>query len=448
MTIYRLVDMLAVSLLSHVDQGRDAPPLIQEACFLARMTTLVAALGGATLALFLASPVSAHLMRPPTVSAKAAIVIDGATGQILYAKNVHDRHPQASTTKMMAALVALEHGHLQDLVQVSKKSQDTAGSSLYLEQGERLTFEQLLYGMLLVSGNDATNAVAEYISGDADKFVQLMNQKAQQLGLKDTHYADPHGLPVPNHYSSAYDLAQIARDALANPEFAKVASTVSMDLPGNHRIRHRHLLNHNKLLRYFPGAWGGKTGYTTVAGKCFVGSAKRDGRYVIEAILGDPQCWRDAEHLLNYGLDAFTSEPLASAGQAIASVRVAGGRSRSVEAVLRDPITLSVPKGQVRPSVQTSFHVATQLKAPVSQGQVLGSYELRNGDRLIADAPLVAASAVPAGSPAWSDFEAVFGWFLKGGTLSVALYSVLRYLGLRRRRLALRRRSLPSAIRR
>ncbi|HEY9855682.1 MAG TPA: D-alanyl-D-alanine carboxypeptidase family protein [Stenomitos sp.] len=387
---------------------------------------------------------SAHAARMPEVTAKAAIVIDGVTGQVLYAKNPHARMPQASTTKMMSAIVAIEKGHLGDTVVVSKKSSDINGSSIYLEAGEKLTFEQLLYGMMLNSGNDATNAVAEYIAGDADKFVVLMNQKAQALGLKDTHYANPHGLPTSDHFSSVYDMAMIARYALQNPTFAEIAATKTKELPGNKRIQHRLLVNHNKLLRYFPGAWGGKTGYTTVAGKCFVGSAKRDGRYVIEAILSDPDCWRDAENLLNYGLDSFTSEPIAAAGQRVANVSVVGGSQRQVPAVLKEAIALSVPQGGSKPSVQASFHVADKVQAPVQAGQVLGSYELRDGDRVVAEAPVVAAAMVPAAGPLFGDLGAVFAWFLKGGALSVALFSVFRWQGLRRRK-RIRRRSWLSS---
>ncbi|HEY9900154.1 MAG TPA: D-alanyl-D-alanine carboxypeptidase family protein [Pantanalinema sp.] len=377
--------------------------------------------------------VPAQAAGTPSVSAKAAIVIDGVTGQVLYAKNVHDRLPQASTTKMMAGIVALERGSLADEIQVSKRAAETEGSSMYLEAGERLTFEQLLYGMMLNSGNDATEAVAEYISGDADHFVGLMNQKAQALGLKDTRYVTPHGLPAKEHYSSAYDLAQIARYALSNPAFAEIAATKAFPLPGNKRAPHRMLVNHNKLLRYFPGAWGGKTGYTIVAGKCFVGSAKRDGRYVIEALLSAPDCWADAEKLLNYGLDSFTSEPVAAAGQAMADAKVAGGARGSVKAVLAQAVALSVPKGGKKPEVSPSIRLSPSLKAPVKAGQPVGTYELRQGDRLLASTPLVAAADVPVGGLELGDLGAVFGWFLKGGALSVALFSAFRWRGMRRR---------------
>jgi len=383
-------------------------------------------------ALFAIAP--GALAAVPVVSAKSAIMIDGVTGQILFAKNIHDRRPQASTTKMMSALVAIERGKLSDTVVASTASSLVNGSSIYLVPGERLTLEQLLYGMMLNSGNDATTAVAEHIAGDLDHFVALMNQKAHELGLQDTHYVNPHGLPVPGHYSSAYDLAAIARYALANPRFAEIAATKTRELPGNQRIKRRLLVNHNKLLRYFPGAWGGKTGYTTVAGKCFVGSARRDGRFVIEALMDDPNCWADAEQLLNYGLDDFQSVPVAQAGATVAQVPVRGGQRPAVGAVLGAPVSLSVPKGGDRPAVKTAFQVTTGLRAPVAAGQVVGHYQVFSGPTLLADMPLVAAEAVPTMGPVWGALSGVLGWFLKGGTLAVALYGLGQWWQARRAR--------------
>lgn len=386
----------------------------------------------------------AYAQAEPTVSAKAAIVVDGVTGQILYAKNSHERRPQASTTKMMAALVAIEHGRLTDVVVASTASALVNGSSIYLEAGERLTLEQLLYGMMLNSGNDATTAVAEHVGGDVDRFVTLMNQKAQELGLKDTHYTNPHGLPVANHFSSAYDMAAIARYALQNPRYAEIASTKTKELPGNKRIARRLLVNHNKLLRYFPGAWGGKTGYTTIAGKCFVGSAKRNGRYVIEALLDAPNCWADAEHLLNYGLDGFDAVPVAAAGQAIASVPVRGGRAGTARAILPSAVTISVPKGGQRPNWRTAYRLEPELMAPVAAGQVVGHYELFDGATVMAEAPLVAGEAVPKAGPFWGAMGAVMAWFLKGGTAAVLLYGLGRYWALRRRVSRRRSRKVPG----
>lgn len=397
-----------------------------------------------TTALIAALAPSAHAL--PEISARAAIVIDGVTGQVLWGRNIHQRLPQASTTKMMTAIVALEHGNLSDTVVVSKRSADITGSSIYLEPGERLTFEQLLYGVMLNSGNDASHAVAEYISGSTDRFVALMNDKAKELGLQNTHYTNPHGLPADNHYSSAYDLAMIARYALANPEFAKIATTKTYEAPGNGRIERRVLQNHNKLLRYFPGAFGGKTGYTSIAGRCFVGSAKRDGRYVIEALLDAPRMWEDAEALLNYGLTQFKSEAIAKAGTAVGKVSVRGGRNSDVTAVLNQDVSVTVGPGFAG-AITTTVELADEVKAPVTPGQVLGTFHVKQGNKHVASFPLTAATAVSAAPPLKAELTPVLGWFLKGGAFSALLFGFVRWRGYRRRlRLQRRRHARRSLI--
>lgn len=396
-----------------------------------------------TTALLLALAPSAHAL--PEISARAAIVIDGVTGQVLWGRNIHQRLPQASTTKMMTGIVALERGNLSDTVVVSKRSSDITGSSIYLEPGERLTFEQLLYGVMLNSGNDASNAVAEYVGGSTDRFVALMNDKAKELGLKNTQYSNPHGLPADDHYSSVYDMAMIARYALANPEFAKIATTKAIEVPGNGRIERRVLVNHNKLLRYFPGAFGGKTGYTSVAGRCFVGSAKRDGRYVIEAVLDAPKMWEDSEALLNYGLDKFKSESVAKAGTAIGKVDVIGGRNAQVAAILPQDVSVTVGPG-FQGAITTSHEIFPDVQAPVAAGQTVGTFHVKQGDKLVASFPLTAASAVTAAPPLTTELTPVLGWFLKGGAFSALVFGFVRWRGHRRRLRKLRRRKNQSAL--
>ena len=396
-----------------------------------------------TTALIAALAPSAHAL--PEISARAAIVIDGVTGQVLWGRNIHQRLPQASTTKMMTAIVALERGNLSDTVVVSKRSSDIAGSSIYLEPGERLTFEQLLYGVMLNSGNDASNAVAEYVGGSTDRFVSLMNDKAKALGLSNTHYTNPHGLPADDHYSSVYDMAMIARYALSNPDFAKIATTKTFEAPGNGRIERRVLQNHNKLLRYFPGAYGGKTGYTSVAGRCFVGSAKRDGRYVIEAILDAPKMWEDAEALLNYGIDQFKSESVAKAGTAIGKVAVHGGRNSDVAAVLSQDVSITLGPGSSG-AISTSYELAPEVKAPVTEGQKLGTFHVKQGDKLVASFPLTAAAAVTVAPPLATEVTPVVGWFLKGGAFSALLFGFVRWRGYRRRMRLQRRRNSRRAL--
>lgn len=396
-----------------------------------------------TTALFVALAPSASAL--PEISARAAIVIDAVTGQVLWGRNIHQRLPQASTTKMMTGIVALERGQLSDTVVVSKRSSDITGSSIYLEPGEKLTFEQLLYGVMLNSGNDASHAVAEYVSGSTDRFVDLMNDKAKSLGLQNTQYTNPHGLPADGHYSSVYDMAMIARYALSNPDFAKIATTKAFEAPGNGRIPRRVLVNHNKLLRYFPGAFGGKTGYTSVAGRCFVGSAKRDGRYVIEALLDAPKMWEDAEALLNYGLSQFKSESVAKAGTTIAKATVQGGRSAQVAAILPQDVSVTVGPG-FSGAVSTSFELASDLQAPIQEGQQVGTFHVTQGGKRIASFPLTAAAAVSARPPLSAELTPVLGWFLKGGAFSALVFGFVRWRGYRRRMRQLRRRNSRRAL--
>jgi D-alanyl-D-alanine carboxypeptidase (penicillin-binding protein 5/6) len=381
----------------------------------------------------------------PEISARAAIVIDGISGQVLWGRNIHQRLPQASTTKMMTGIVAFERGLLSDTVVVSKRSSDIAGSSIYLEPGEKLTFEQLLYGVMLNSGNDASNAVAEYVGGSTDRFVGLMNDKVKELGLQNTRYTNPHGLPADDHYSSVYDMAMIARYALANPGFAKIATTKAIEVPGNGRIERRVLVNHNKLLRYFPGAFGGKTGYTSVAGRCFIGSAKRDGRYVIEALLDAPKMWEDAEALLNHGIDNFKSETVAKAGTPIAKVAVQGGRYAQVAAILPQDVSVTVGPSLKGP-ITTSHDLDSQVQAPIEEGQTLGKFHVKQGDKLIASFPLTAAAAVSAAPPLTTELTPVLGWFLKGGAFSALIFGVVRWRGHRRRVRQQRRRNSRRAL--
>jgi len=381
----------------------------------------------------------------PEISARAAIVIDGVTGQVLWGRNIHQRLPQASTTKMMTGIVALERGQLSDTVVVSKRSSDIAGSSIYLEPGEKLTFEHLLYGVLLNSGNDASNAVAEYVGGSTDRFVGLMNDKAKAIGLQNTHFTNPHGLPAADHYSSAYDLAMIARYALANPDFAKISTTKAIEVPGNGRIERRVLENHNKLLRYFPGAFGGKTGYTSVAGRCFVGSAKRDGRYVIEALIDAPQMWEDAEALLNHGIDKFDSQTVAKAGTTVAKVSVMGGRNSQIAAILPQDVSVTVGPA-FKGAVTTSYELDPAVRAPVKDGQALGKFHVKQGGKLVASFPLIAGSSVTLAPPLSNEVMPVLGLFFKGGALSALIFGFIRWQAYRRRLMLHRRRNGRRAL--
>lgn len=394
--------------------------------------------------LFLALPLAMPAGAVPLIGARAAILIDGDTGQILYGVNPHEQRAPASTTKVMSSLVALTHGKLTDLVTVSERASGIEGSSIYLEKGEKLSLEQLLYGVLLESGNDATAAVAEHIGGSVPGFVKLMNEKAMELGLKDTHFSNPHGLPAKDHYTSAYDLAMITKEALSNPTFAMISGTRTKNIPGNGKIKVRTLFNHNKLLNYFPGATGGKTGYTSQAGRCFVGSARRNGRFVIEVILDSPTMWKDAEALLNYGLDEFNSYPVAAGGSVFGTVRVTKGNARAVKGVVNAPLFVSVPKG-IEPQVTTQVDLSRSVEAPVKAGQVVGHCTILNGNVPMAVVPLRAAEDVPLAPPIWRFLSGALEWIFRAGLFALTLFSLFHLHGIRRKR-RLRNRTRPPIV--
>ena len=244
----------------------------------------------------------AQRLAPPSVGARGAVVMDEATGQVLYGKDERRRLPMASTTKMMTALLALERGQLSQVVRVDVNAAEMPDSStMGLTPGERLTLEDLLYGLLLPSGNDAAVAIARAIAGSEPAFVDLMNQRAAELGLADTHFANPHGLDAPDHYTSAADLARLARVALRNPTFAQIVATRHKAVRGRATY---DLTNTNPLLGR-PDVEGVKTGHTDQAGSCLVAAFRRDGHRVLTVVLNSPDYVADSLALPDYAFAAY-----------------------------------------------------------------------------------------------------------------------------------------------
>ena len=238
---------------------------------------------------------AAQLAPPPQVSAKSAALLDGMTGECLYAKNGNQRALIASTTKIMTGLLVCEAGELDRTVTVPDAAVGLEGSSMYLKKDETLTRRDLLYGMMLHSGNDAALTLAISVSGSEAAFVRQMNLRARALGLTQTHFANPHGLDSGENYSTALDLAHLAQAALQNAQLRAVVSTKTAVCAG------RTLTNHNKLLWRYDGCIGVKTGYTRHAGRILVSAAERDGRMLIAVTISDPDDWRDHTALLDYG---------------------------------------------------------------------------------------------------------------------------------------------------
>ena len=236
----------------------------------------------------------------PAVSATAAVLLDADTGEILYEKNAQQQMLIASITKIMTALVALESAPLQQEIAVTQAHM-VEGSSMYLAPGERVTVEELLYGLMLCSGNDAALALAEGCCGSIEAFVAQMNDKAAQLGMTGTSFANPNGLDDENHYSTALDMARLAAYAVRNPAFVRLCSTMQMS------TAQRTMSNHNRLLRSLEGCIGLKTGYTMAAGRTLVSCVVRDGRTLVAVTLQDGNDWVDHQTLYEYGFAAGTA---------------------------------------------------------------------------------------------------------------------------------------------
>ena len=255
----------------------------------------------------------------PRLSAKSAVLLDASTGRVLYASHAEDKSLIASTTKIMTALVICETGDLNRTVVIPPEAVGIEGSSMYLKAGEVLSVHELLYGLMLRSGNDAAVALALADSGSISAFAMRMNEKAAVLGLKNTHYANPHGLDSEENYSTALDLARLTRFALQNPDFAQLVSTKSVT------IGDRVLTNHNKLLWQYSGAIGVKTGYTRTAGRILVGAAERDGRRLIAVTIADPNDWADHAALFDYGFSQFSERQLVTADSVVGQIPVISG---------------------------------------------------------------------------------------------------------------------------
>lgn len=324
-------------------------------------------------------------------SAMSAILLEAETRRILYAHNVGAALPMASTTKIMTAIVALEHGDLQTETTITAEAVGVEGSSVYLTVGERFTREELLYALLLESGNDAAVALAISVAGSVNAFVSLMNTKAAELGLKSTHFENPHGLSAEGHRTSAYDLALITAHALSLDGFEKISSTVSKRLEGEGHLP-RYLVNHNKLLRSYEGLIGVKTGYTLLAGRCLVTAARRNGMTLIAVTLNDRNDWQDHTALLDYGFGAFRMLTVAEAGVK-AAVPVTGGKKASATAVCSDTVRICTTTD----SDITKLFVTIPIAAPIKRGQKIAVLKVFENGTIIKEVPLTAIYDVEKG---------------------------------------------------
>ena len=323
--------------------------------------------------LFLSIPATA-------ISAQKAILLDGTTGRVLFKKDADSRSLIASTTKIMTALVVCEQCNVLDRMRIPKEAVGIEGSSMYLREGEILTIQELLYGLMLHSGNDAAVALAIYCGGTVEGFAELMNDKARTLGLKGTHFENPNGLDSPAHYSTAADLATLTAYAMKNPIFAKTVSAKTVS------IGDRNLRNHNKLLWRLDGADGVKTGYTRAAGRILVSSAVRDGRRLIAVTINDGDDWNDHIALHNDGFSRYTPKLLVRKGECLGTLSVVGGQRDEVHVLAAEDFYYSI-SDQEQPHLllsQPGF-----AYAPVVEGETAGTAYVCIGDKTVGKIPVV-----------------------------------------------------------
>lgn len=296
-------------------------------------------------------------------SATSSILVDVNSGRVLYEHNADAKMLIASTTKIMTALVALREGNLGDVVTVKREATLTEGSSMYLKEGEKLTLESLLYGLLLCSGNDAAVAIADHVGGSQEGFVALMNGMARELGMENSSFANPNGLDHENHYSTARDMARLACAAVKDETLMRIASTRTVTIDG------RTMTNHNKLLSYMEGCIGLKTGYTRAAGRTLVSCAERNGQRLVAVTLQDGNDWADHQSLYEYGFSTYPAERAAVLGHMIGKAEVQGGVSAMVPLVAAAGFSWPVAAGE---KLEVHIEPNGLLTAPVTAGSPAG----------------------------------------------------------------------------
>lgn len=319
------------------------------------------------------------------ISAEKAILVDANTGRVLYEKDPDSHSLIASTTKIMTALLICEQCNVLDRMQIPKEAVGIEGSSMYLREGEILTIQELLYGLMLRSGNDAAVALAIYCGGTVSGFVELMNDKAHRLGLTGTHFENPNGLDSPGHFSTARDLATLSAYAMKNPIFRQTVSTKSVN------IGQRSIINHNKLLWQLDGADGVKTGYTKAAGRILVSSAIREGRRLICVTINDGNDWADHTSLLQDGFSQYAVKQILKKGDKIGTVEVAGGESGKVQLLADADFFFPLRKDETAHWILSGPGFSY---APVVQGQSAGYAYICIGDSCVGKVPVVYAQTV------------------------------------------------------
>lgn len=352
---------------------------------------------------------------------KSAILIERDTGKVLYEKNSNEELPPASMTKIMTMLLimeAIDQGKLtwNEQVRASEYAASMGGSQIFLEAGEEMTTKEMLRGIAIGSGNDASVAMAERIAGSEEAFVDMMNDKVKELGLKHTFFKNTTGLPVSGHFSTAGDMAIMAKELLKYEDITKFTGLYEAYLREN-TDKKFWLVNTNKLVRFYPGVDGLKTGFTTEAKYCLTATAQKNGMRVIAVVFGAPTSKeRNAQvtKMLNYAFNQYQTHPMYKRNQTIAKVRISKGQEKSVEAVTSEPISLLTKKGEKSEDVKRKVTIKKNLKAPIKKGDKIGTIKLIKDGEVFLESPILANKDVKEAGW-WTLYKRSFGMFTKAG---------------------------------
>lgn len=304
-----------------------------------------------------------------SLNGQSYILIDCISGRVLYEKNAHTKMPMASTTKIMTALIALENGNLDDEIEVSREAVGIEGSSIYLVEDEKISLKDLLYGLMLSSGNDAAIAISTHIGGTVDEFIKMMNSKAMSLGAKNTNFVNPHGLHHDEHYTTAYDLALITKEAFRYDIFSEIVKSKSYI---SNREKNNYFLNKNKTLWQYDGGNGVKTGYTMRSGRCLVSSATKNNMKLIAVSLNARDWFNDNYNLLDYGFKNYKPYLIYDKGQLMKSIEVTGG-NKDLANLVSGELLFYPLKEDEKKDIKIIIDAPEQIKAPLEKDQKVGS---------------------------------------------------------------------------
>lgn len=335
------------------------------------------------------------------ITATAAVLMEANSGRVIYQRNPDLRLPMASTTKIMTTLVAVESDRLNEIVTVSKRASYVEGSSIYLKEGEKHSLEDLLYAIMLRSGNDAATAVAEHLGGSVENFAAIMNAKAREIGAYDTQFVNPHGLDAEGHYTTAYDLALITAYALKNEKFAEIVSTKKKTIKGPPDVNwDRIMVNKNKMLWQFEGGDGVKTGFTKKSGRCLVSSATRNGMKLVTVVLNCGPMWEDSSALLEYGFKNYSYEKIVNKENVHKIVEVKNGKEKFVSVKPTEDYYLPLRQDE-KDNIRMESNVEEKANAPIYKGDNAGNLNIYVNDKLVKAVPLIYGSSIESSSPAF-----------------------------------------------